>query len=171
VTEAPSGIAGRLRANIDLIERRRREEAEQAPWSTRISLRIGCLAGSMRFVVAHALVFGAWALVNAGLVPGIKPFDPSFVVLGTTASVEAIFLSTFVLISQNRLAEASERRADLDLHINLLAEHELTRLAVLVERIAARLDVPADDPDFVEVKKDVEPGEVLETLDKTRASG
>ena len=125
----------------------------------------------MRFVTIHTVLFGAWVVINFGIVRGLRPFDPSFVGLGTTASVEAIFLSTFVLISQNRLAAANERHADLDLHINLLAEHELTRLAILVERIAAKLDLPLDDPDFGEVKKDVEPGEVLETLDKTRESG
>lgn len=167
---APSDIAGRLRANIELVERRRREEAEGAPWPSRLGHRIGRLAGSMRFVAVHAVVFGAWAVINFGFIKGVRPYDPTFVGLGTTASVEAIFLSAFVLISQNRLAEADERRADLDLHINLLAEHELTRLAALVERIAAKLDLPLDDPDFSEVKQDVEPGQVLETLDKTRGS-
>lgn len=168
--DEPSGTAGRLRDNIELIERRRREETERAPWPDRFGHAIGCFAGSMRFVTIHAILFGTWGIVNFGWIPGIKPFDPTFVGLGTTASVEAIFLSTFVLISQNRLADADKRRADLDLHINLLAEHELTRLAVLVERIAGKLDIPADDPDFREVKKDVEPEEVLETLDKTRSS-
>ena len=56
-------------------------------------------------------------------------------------SLEAIFLSTFVLISQNRSAAVAARRADLDLHVNLLAEHELTKLAELVERIAVCLEV------------------------------
>jgi hypothetical protein len=57
----------------------------------------------------------------------IAPWDPSFTLLGTVASVEAIFLSTFILIRQNRMAEADRKRADLDLQVSLLAEHEITK--------------------------------------------
>jgi uncharacterized membrane protein len=165
------GMTSTLRGNIALLEERRRAEAARAGWGTRVALRITCFTGSMTFVLIHAVAYGLWLLVNAGLVPGLPRFDPTFVGLATEASVEAIFLSTFVLISQNRMAEQAERRADLDLHINLLAEHELTRLAALVERIAERLEVPVDDPDFAEVKRDVAPEQVLDTLDRVRASG
>jgi uncharacterized membrane protein len=68
-------------------------------------------------------------VANLGLVPGVPAWDSSFVALAMLASVEAIFLSTFVLISQNRMAAAADKRADLDLQISLLAEHEVTRLA------------------------------------------
>ena len=81
------------------------------------------------------------------------------------ASVEAIFLSTFILISQNRISAAESRRAELDLQINLLAEHEITRLIDLASRIAERVGVPgSDDPELSELRRDVEPGAVLETL-------
>lgn len=169
--DAPSAAAAKLRENIALIERRRREEATTAAWPTRLGHRIGYMAGSMRFVAAHAIVVVIWVAINHGFVPDVRPFDPAFIGLGTTASVEAIFLTAFVLISQNRLAAADERRADLDLHVNLLAEHELTRLAVLVERIAERLGLPADVRDLGEVKRDVEPAQVLDTLDRSRTSG
>ena len=85
------------------------------------------------------------------------------------ASVEAIFLSTFVLISQNRMAALADRRADLDLHISLLTEHELTRLAALIDRIALKLDVPVDRDEFTEIEQDVEAVEVLEAIDEHRA--
>jgi uncharacterized membrane protein len=65
--------------------------------------------------------------VNLNVIPGVRPFDPTFVSLATWASVEAIFLSTFVLISQNHAAAAADKRADLDLQISLLAEHEITK--------------------------------------------
>jgi uncharacterized membrane protein len=77
----------------------------------------------MRFVYLHVVLFGVWLLVNLGVVPGVPRFDPSFVVLAMVASVEAIFLSTFVLIMQNRMAATADKRADLDLHISLLTEH------------------------------------------------
>jgi len=85
------------------------------------------------------------------------------------ASVEAIFLSTFVLISQNRMAERQNRSADLDLHISLLAEHELTRVAVLLERIAEKLDVSVEDLELREIKADVEPERVLDALAERQA--
>jgi uncharacterized membrane protein len=59
------------------------------------------------------------------LIPGIPQFDPSFVILAMAASVDAIFLSIFVLISQNRMAAAADKRAELDLQINLLSEHDI----------------------------------------------
>jgi len=104
-------------------------------------------------------------------VPGAPRFDPTFVVLAMTASVEAIFLSTFVLIAQNRMQASSDRRADLDLHVTLLTEHELTRIAVLVERIAERVGVEVADPEFAEVKRNIEPNMVLDAIDAAPDDG
>ena len=103
----------------------------------------------MRFVYVHLALYGAWIAVNLGAVPGIPEFDPSFVVLAMVASVEAIFLSTFVLISQNRMMVAADKRADLDLHVSLLTEHELTKLVELVAALAERAGVRANaDPEI-----------------------
>jgi uncharacterized membrane protein len=157
-----------LRDNIAELTARQRAEAQGAPWTDRLADRITGFTGSMRFVALHLIVFSAWILINLGAIPIVPRFDPTFVVLAMVASVEAIFLSTFVLISQNRMAAAADRRADLDLHVNLLAEHELTTLAELVERIAARLDVSTNDPQFDEIRQDIEPTQVLDALDERR---
>jgi uncharacterized membrane protein len=161
-------MAATLRDNIAELTARQRAEAQSAPWTDRIADRITAFTGSMLFVALHLFAFGLWIAINLGALPVVPRFDPSFVVLAMVASVEAIFLSTFVLISQNRMAAAADRRADLDLHVNLLAEHELTKLAELVERIARRLDVPVDDPQFHEIRKDIEPTQVLDALDERR---
>jgi uncharacterized membrane protein len=88
------------------------------------------------------------------------------VVLAMVASVEAIFLSTFVLISQNRMAAAADKRADLDLQINLLAEHELTSLTELVTAMAHKMGIEAAaDPEIREARKDVAPEAVLDALE------
>jgi uncharacterized membrane protein len=93
------------------------------------------------------------------------------VVLAMVASVEAIFLSTFVLISQNRMAAAADKRADLDLHISLLTEHELTKLVGLVTTLAERAGVQTNaDPEVQEIKKDVAPEAVLDELETKQAS-
>ena len=151
-----------LAQNIDRLAARQRREAERAPLSDRVADRITGFTGSMRFVLLHLAFFGGWIAWNLW---GAPKFDPSFVVLAMIASVEAIFLSTFVLISQNRMAKVAQSRADLDLHINLLAEHELSRVAALLDRIAAKLDVEAP-PELEEIKKDVSPEAVLDTLDE-----
>ena len=116
----------------------------------------------MTFVALHLTLFGGWIVWNLWLEP---KFDPSFVVLAMVASVEAIFLSTFVLISQNRMGRLSQARADLDLHISLLTEHELSRVAALLERVATKAGVEVPE-DIAEIKRDVVPETVLDTLDK-----
>lgn len=170
IADPPSaelGMASTLRANIAALSERRRRDRADASAGDRIADRVSRFAGSMVFVYLHLGLYGGWIAANAGLVPGMRPWDASFVVLAMMASVEAIFLSTFILISQNRMAAAADKRADLDLHITLLTEHELTKLAQLVDRIAARLDVAsAVDPEFQETKRTVEPVRVLDALER-----
>ena len=161
-------MAAALRENIANLTARQQAEAEKAPLSDRIADRITAFTGSMVFVALHLVIFGSWIVINLGWLPIVRPFDPSFVVLAMVASVEAIFLSTFVLISQNRMAAMADRRADLDLHVNLLTEHELTKLASIVSRIAERLGVDVTDPQFEEIHKDVEPTQVLAALAERR---
>lgn len=163
-----AGLSGTLRENITALAERERAQRDSAPWSERLARRITAFAGSMLFVWLHVAIVGAWIAVNLGSVPGAPRFDPSLVLLAMAASVEAIFLSTFVLISQNRMAELADRRADLDLHISLLSEHELTRLVALVDRIAQRLGTPVDHDELAEIERDVEPVEVLEAIDEHR---
>jgi uncharacterized membrane protein len=161
-------LSGIVRKNIESLTAFRRDRERQKTRQENVADAITKFAGSMPFVYLHVALFGGWLIVNSGLVPGIKPFDPfPFVMLAMWASVEAIFLSTFVLISQNRMNEMADRRADLDLQINLLAEHELTQLINLVEGIALKLNVDSRViRDLEEIKKDVEPAHVLETLEK-----
>src|SRR5215213_5885599 len=167
----PDGLSSALRRNIQALEDRRKQEAASAPTEARVAEAITRFTGSMRFVYVHLGLYGAWIAVNLGIVPGVPTFDPSFVVLAMVASVEAIFLSTFVLISQNRMAAAADKRADLDLHVSLLAEHELTMLVGLVTAMAERAGVRADaDPEIEEVKKDVAPEAVLDEIEAKQAS-
>jgi uncharacterized membrane protein len=118
----------------------------------------------------HLAFFGFWIVANLGWVPGVPAWDPSFVVLAMIASVEAIFLSTFVLISQNRMAAAADTRADLDLQISLLVEHEVTSLVTLVSGIGDRMGVETEaDADLEEITQDVAPEAVLDELDTSEA--
>lgn len=123
----------------------------------------------MSFVYLHLVLFGGWIIFNLPWVP-VPKFDPSFVILAMFASVEAIFLSTFILITQNRMAETADKRADLDLQISLLAEHEVTKLLSLVSAIAEKMGIEeADNPELAELEQDVAPEKVLDEIENTRA--
>jgi uncharacterized membrane protein len=160
-----------LARNIEALARRRRQDAARASLSDRVADAITRFAGSMRFVLLHLVLYGAWIAASLGVLPHVPRFDPSFVILAMEASVEAIFLSTFVLISQNRMAAQADRRADLDLQISLLTEHELTKVATLLGAIAERLGLEAArDPEIAEVQRDVAPEAVLDELDRHSGS-
>jgi uncharacterized membrane protein len=164
----PPGLSPVLERNIRALQLRRQREEKEATAEERIAEAITRFTGSMRFVYLHLAFFGFWIVANLGLVPGVPAWDPSFVVLAMVASVEAIFLSTFVLISQNRMAAVADKRADLDLQISLLAEHEVTRLVTLVSGIADRMGVKTEaDSDLEEITEDVAPEAVLDELEAT----
>ncbi|MEJ7681827.1 MAG: DUF1003 domain-containing protein [Segetibacter sp.] len=95
--------------------------------------------------------------------------NSSFTGLMLSASVEAIFLSAFVLIRQNRMNQLADKRANLDLQVSLLAEHEITHLITLVKAIAHKLDIEeARNPEIDELTRHVNPEQVLETIDKQK---
>jgi uncharacterized membrane protein len=147
-----------------LVQRRGREENSKG-LQDRLADSISGFAGSMKSVCLHAALFGGWIVVNLGWTP-IPKFDPSFVVLAMFASVEAIFLSTFVMITQNRMQAQADTRADLDLHISLLAEHEITRLLKLNIAMARRLGIEeGHDPHLHELARDVLPEKVLDQME------
>jgi uncharacterized membrane protein len=163
-----SRLTGVLDRNIETLLKREAEAKQSRPRTARIADAITRFTGSMRFVYLHIAFFGLWIVANIPGVP-LPKFDPTFVVLAMWASVEAIFLSTFVLISQNRMAEITDQRADLNLQISLLAEHEVTRLVKLVTAIAARLEIEeAHDPELDELKQDVKPERVLDSLESAK---
>ncbi len=162
----PPGLGSVLARNIRTLEERRDRDEARASFEERVADAITRFTGSMRFVYLHIALFGLWIIVNLGVIPGMPRFDPSFVILAMAASVEAIFLSTFILISQNRMTAAAEKRAELDLQINLLAEHEVTKLVTMVSALAARLDVSTEVDDEVnELKEDVAPETVLDEIE------
>ncbi|HZC02440.1 MAG TPA: DUF1003 domain-containing protein [Gammaproteobacteria bacterium] len=159
------GMTHIMERNIRALLERRRQEEQDASWQDRLARRITFFTGSLRFVYLHLALFGLWVVINLPWVP-LPHFDPTFVVLAMVASVEAIFLSTFILITQNRMTAQAEKHADLDLQISLLAVHEITRLITLVTGIAARLGIDAaQDPELAELAQDVVPEQVLDTME------
>jgi uncharacterized membrane protein len=147
-----------------MLELHRTEEREKS-LQDRAADALTAFSGSMLFVYLHTIWFGGWIFLNMGWL-GITPFDPfPFGLLTLIVSLEAIFLSTFVLISQNRAGAVADKRADLDLQIDLLGEHEITRLLVMVASIVDHLGIETAGPsELGELERDVTPKELLDEI-------
>ena len=148
----------------------------QRSGSDRVADAITRFSGNMGFVYLHVLWFAGWIVYNEAAhrhwlsLPAFDP--PPFGLLSLIVSLEAIFLATFVLITQNRMSEAADQRADLDLQIDLLAEYEVTRVLVLADAIAEHLGLAAgDDPEIEELKNDVSPETVLREYQARKNQG
>lgn len=159
------GLASVIERNIATIARLRQETQAKRTLEHRLADLLTRFSGSMLFVYLHIAWFALWIAVNLGWL-GLTPFDPfPFGLLTLIVSLEAIFLSTFVLISQNRQAELADQRADMDLQINLLTEYEVTRLLILVDRLARHFKVlKADHGELKELEQDVDPEELQAEL-------
>src|SRR6186713_2737500 len=159
-------IERNIRTIIDL----RLQAARARGLQDRLADAITAFSGRMVFVYAHILWFGLWFALNTGRF-GVPPFDPfPYGLLTMVVSLEAIFLATFVLISQNRLSAEAERRADLDLQIGLLAEHELTRVLKMLDQIQDKMGIENDsDRELRDLEKNVHPEDVLAEIDRVQA--
>ncbi len=163
-------VAAVVQRNIESINRNKQQLEASKSREERIADHLTRFTGSMWFVYLHEAWFLLWIGVNLGFL-GVRPFDPPpFGVLTLIVSLEAIFLSTFVLISQNREAAAQGKREELDLQINLLSEHEITRILYLADLIADKLAVERlSSLELEELEEDVEPESLLAEMHRSRA--
>ena len=155
--------------NIRTIMRLRAQSARNRSFQERLSDVITQFSGRLSFLYVHALWFGAWIVINTGWL-GIPVFDPfPYGLLTMIVSLEAIFLATFVLISQNRLSEEADRRSDLDLHIGLLSEVELTTVLKMLHAIQIKLGIESENPaELHDLELHTNPEDVLAEIDKLK---
>lgn len=155
--------------NIRSILRLRAQSAQNRGLQDRLADGITAGSGRLSFVYLHAVWFGAWILANTGWL-GIPVFDPfPYGLLTMIVSLEAIFLSTFVLISQNRLSEEADRRADLDLHVGMLAETELTMVLKMLHAIQEHLGMEIKDAhELADLELPTHPEEVLSEIERLK---
>ena len=131
-----------MRRNIELIARMEEKYLNDRAPGERIADAIAAFSGSMTFVVLHVVIYAGWILVNMRITPFLPAFDPyQFMLLSMVVSLEAIFLSTFVLMKQNRMGKRADARGHLDLQINLLAEKEMTMVLQMLRLIGAQVGV------------------------------
>lgn len=163
----PPHIAEAIERNIRALREIRRQLEVRKTTQDRIADAITGFTGNVFFVYFHVLLFTIWILWNTGAL-GLPPFDEfPFGLLTTIVSLEAIVLSIFVLVSQRRSSETSDKRADLDLQINLLAEYEITKILRLTDAIADHLGlIEGQDPELEQLKKEISPEIVLQEMEK-----
>jgi uncharacterized membrane protein len=155
-----------IRRNVQEICRMEDEALRTRSAAERFGDLVAQEAGRVWFIGLHVIWFGAWALLNSGKLAFVKPFDPfPYMFLTLVVSLEAIFLSLFILMSQNRAALQAERRAQLDLQINLLAEHESSKTLELLKALCEHHGLAcAKDPEVTELILRTKPAEILEAL-------
>ena len=151
--------------NVETVTRLEKAAKEQRTRTDRLAETIARFCGSMTFVWVHVVWFGGWILFN--LVPGITHVDPfPFTFLTLIVSLEAIFLSTFILISQNLDSRISERRSHLDLQLNLLSEQENTKMIVMLHAIAAKVGADlTQDPHLKALSEETQPERLIEQIE------
>jgi uncharacterized membrane protein len=148
-----------------LLQRKKQDREKSGPTAKFVALFIKYV-GSIGSVLVHAAIIFAWVIWNLGFL-SLKPFDPNFILLALTASVEAIFLTIFVLIGQKYSNAQADKWAELDLQISLLTEHEVTRTLTLITAIAKKMDIEiAGDKEIEALSKDIHPGKVLDTMEQ-----
>jgi uncharacterized membrane protein len=131
-----------LEENVEAIKRWEQSLLHARTMAEQLSDWITATAASGPVLAVHVVWFTVWIAANCGFLPGVAPFDPfPFPFLTMMVSLEAIFLALFVLASQNSLARLSDKRAHLDLQIDLLAEREMTAVLQLLQDIAMHLKV------------------------------
>ncbi|MBI4032310.1 DUF1003 domain-containing protein [Candidatus Berkelbacteria bacterium] len=140
----------------ELVESFKARSDRNRSWGEKLADELSGIFGSVEFIVLNALGFIFWIAWNLEWIPGFIPFDPfPFNLLTMVVSLEAIFLSLFVLLSQNRAGKVADMREEVDLNINLLTEQEVTKLLNMVDDIHRHLKLKKGrDRKLEELKKD-----------------
>ncbi len=161
------GVSKVIERNIRTILKMRAQEARERNLQDKIADVITNFSGTMTFVYLHIAWFGAWVLLNTGKM-GIKPFDPfPYGLLTMIVSLESIFLSTILLISQNRMRMEDQDRAELDMHISLLTEHEVTQVLQMLEGIQNKMGISdSQNKELPDLEKETRPEDVLAEINR-----
>jgi uncharacterized membrane protein len=169
-------VADVTRANVEAMRQLEELENRKRGLADRVADVVARACGHIAFVLAHFIALVGWVLWNTLAPEGLRVDPWPFTFLTMWASVEAIFLSSFVLISQNYQMRVSERRNQLDLQINLLAEQENSKMLLLLESIARQVGaLDRDDPEVAVLVQATEPaelaGQIEEAYEEEPASG
>lgn len=167
---APASASSLMAANVEAVRRLEEEAKAGRTHSQRAAQAIAGFCGTMTFVWLHVAWFAAWIILNVA--PGAPHFDKfPFTFLTLTVSLEAIFLSAFILISQNEETRVADRRNALDLQINMLSEQENTKMLGMLAAIGAKLGVEFDeDPSLSALRQATRPEMLARQIDRAASA-
>ena len=168
LNKAPKTETFTVQKNIETIMELEKGAVESRSAAEHVADKVTTFAGSTPFIILHIIWFGGWILINRGVVPWISPFDPfPFSFLTLVVSLEAIFLTLLVLMSQNRMAKEADKRAHLDLQINMLDEQETTMILRVVQKISNHLGLEEEmDKSMKNLCEQTDVNLVAQNLDK-----
>lgn len=136
----------------------------------RLAAWVAAFCGSMTFVWIHVGWFAAWIILNTSPLLSRHPDPFPFTFLAVIVSLEAIFLSAFILNSQSQENRLTERRSHLDLQINLLTEQENTKMLKMLRSIADKVGADIDnDPDLAVLEESTRPEKLIEQIEEATA--
>lgn len=151
--------------NIRIVARLEEELQRERTTGERVADVIAGFVGNIWFAVTHIALIILWILVNSRVIPIVVPFDPfPFILLALIVSCESVILSTFVLMKQNRMSLAADRRAHLNLQIDLLAEKEITKLLQLQEMLCRHVGLPIQDNEVEELSHETAVDQLADEL-------
>ncbi len=157
--------------NVDAVLRIENARLHQRSAADRFAEAIAGAVGTLEFVLVHVAILIVWTFLNIGLIRAIPMFDPfPFPLLAMIVSMEGLLIATFVLIKQNRMSSMADRRAHLDLQVNLLAEREITHVLQLVEQIARHIGLQDPELPAEALKQVIEVDELVSELDRKLSS-
>ncbi len=157
-------------SHIDLIAKQEHEFLSQRSTSEWIGDRVASFAGSIYFVLLHAVVVVLWVLINANQVSGTPKFDPyPYSLLGTIVAIEAVFLGSFILMRQSRMTKRAERRDHLNLQIDLISEKEITKVLQLTRAMCTQMGLKkvADNAELKELSEETSVETLSQRLEDT----
>ncbi|MEO6549787.1 MAG: DUF1003 domain-containing protein [Ferruginibacter sp.] len=157
-----------IQKNIETILKLEKDAVRSRSMAENIADKITTFAGSTPFIIMHVVWFGVWISVNEGIIPKFAPFDPfPFSFLTLVVSLEAIFLTLLVLMSQNRMTKEADKRAHLDLQINMLDEQETTIILRMVQKIGKHLGLEEEmDDSAKDLSEETDINRVAKTLEE-----
>lgn len=131
------------------------------PFPTRLADYLTGLSSTPLFLFLNMAMFMGWIAINVGLIPNIQPFDPfPFGLLTMVVSLEAIVLSIFVLVSQNRSAQIATLRDELNLRVNLISEQEVTKILEILSDMRKKMNIKEADPELDEMLHSINTGDL-----------
>jgi len=151
--------------NVDTVAKLEQAFHRRRTFGERAADRFATAVGSWTFILVQAAILGVWVVLN--LIGWWKHWDPyPFILLNLVLSFQAAFTSPIIMMSQNRQARLMDRRNQLDLQINLLAEQENTETLRLLRRLCERFDISIDEEELECMAQATKPESVLKQIEK-----